>query len=314
MNDRKLKELKQAYDMPHMSEEQVENMRKQIEKGKTENRRKRKYMEQGIAAAAVIAAFVILPNTSASVAHAMESIPILGKLVEVVTFRDYQYEDERNHADIKIPELIPQTIVQDEAASQETGDDMAEEKMNTGSKEVQESLKKTTEEINAEIREITSQIVTEFEENLQYEQGYQDVIVKSEVISTTAEFFTLKLICYQGAGSGAEWDYFYTIDLNTGERLQLKDLFKEGTDYITPISENIKVQMREQMAADDMKYYWLEDEIEEWNFKQITDETSFYLNETGNIVICFNEGDVAPMYMGCVEFVISEEAVADIRK
>ena len=154
----------------------------------------------------------------------------------------------------------------------------------------------------------------EFEGNLQYEWGYQDVMVKSEVISTTQDYFTLKLICYQGAGSGAEWDYFYTIDLNTGERLQLKDLFKEGADYITPISENIKTQMREQMAADDMKHYWVDDEIEGLNFKQITDETSFYLNEAGNIVISFNEGDVAPMYMGCVEFVIPNEVVGEIRK
>ena len=72
--------------------------------------------------------------------------------------------------------------------------------------------------------------------------------------------------------------------------------------------------MREQMAADDMKHYWVDDEIEGLNFKQITDETSFYLNEAGNIVISFNEGDVAPMYMGCVEFVIPNEVVGEIRK
>ena len=35
--------------------------------------------------------------------------------------------------------------------------------------------------------------------------------------------------------------------------------------------------------------------------------TSFYLNGDNRLVICFNEGDVAPMYMGCVSFVISEE-------
>ena len=313
MNDKRIEELKQAYEKPRMSKEQVEDMKKRIDEAKMENRRSQKYVGKGIAAAAavVIAAFVILPNTSASVAHAMENIPILGKLVEVVTFRDYQYEDERNHADIEIPELVPQTFQQDEVVSQETGEALTQEE---NTEAVQENLKKTTEEINAEIQIITSQIMEEFEGNLQYEWGYQDVMVKSEVISTTQDYFTLKLICYQGAGSGAEWDYFYTIDLNTGERLQLKDLFKEGADYITPISENIKTQMREQMAADDMKHYWVDDEIEGLNFKQITDETSFYLNEAGNIVISFNEGDVAPMYMGCVEFVIPNEVVGEIRK
>ncbi len=235
MNDKSIEYIKQAYENPRMSKEQVEDMKKRIDEAKMENRRSQKYVGKGIAAAAavVIAAFVILPNTSASVAHAMENIPILGKLVEVVTFRDYQYEDERNHADIEIPELVPQTFQQDEVVSQETGEALTQEE---NTEAVQENLKKTTEEINAEIQKITSQIMEEFEGNLQYEWGYQDVMVKSEVISTTQDYFTLKLICYQGAGSGAEWDYFYTIDLNTGERLQLKDLFKEGADYITPIS------------------------------------------------------------------------------
>lgn len=301
MSNRSIEELKEAYQEPYMSKEQIEKMKRRIDEAKLENRRNKKHIGKRITvtAAAVAVAFVILPNTSASVAHAMENIPILGKLVEVVTFRDYQYEDDRHRADMEVPELVPQSVT-DEVFEQ--------------SQVIQENLQNTTEEINAEIQQITDKIMTEFEENLLYEQGYQDVIVKSEIINTTKDYFTLKLICYQGAGSGAEWDYFYTIDLKTGERIRLKDIFKEDADYITPISENIKAQMREQMAADEMKIYWLEDEIEELNFKQITDETSFYLNEEDSVVINFNEGDVAPMYMGVVEFVIANEAVADIRK
>ena len=246
------------------------------------------------AAAAIVGAFLILPNTSASIAHAMEQIPIIGQLVEVVTFRDYTYETDRNMADIEVPEIK----LDDQAAEGE----------------VKENLERSTEEINAEIQKITSELIAEFEANLEYEEGYQDVIVQSEILATEEEYFTLKLICYQGAGSGYQWNYYYTIDLNTGERLQLKDIFAEGADYITPISENIKEQMREQMAADENIYYWLEDEIEEWNFKAITDETSFYLNDKGNVVIGFDEGEVAPMYMGTVEFEIPAEALQGIRK
>lgn len=139
--------------------------------------------------------------------------------------------------------------------------------------------------------------------------------VKHKVLSTTKDYFTLKLICYQAAGSGAETDYYYTIDLKTGKRLALADLFVEGADYITPISENIKQQMREQMKKDENVIYWLDDpEVSEWNFEKITDQTSFYLNQDGKLVICFNEGDVGPMSMGCVQFVISNKVIADIRK
>ena len=78
---------------------------------------------------------------------------------------------------------------------------------------------------------------------------------------------------------------------------------------------DMKEQMQQQMAEDDGKMYWVDNaEVPEWNFDKITDEASFYLDSDGHLVICFNEGDVAPMYMGCVQFVIPDEVVADIRK
>ncbi len=296
--EKELQALRNEYRKQEMPKAQIEQLCKKMKEAKNVEKNRRRIIKTAAAAAVIAGIFVVLPNTSAAVAHAMEQIPVLGRLVEVVTFRNYEYETERNRADIEVPEIKPV----------ETGESTAD---NSG---VQEKLDRTTEEINAEIQKITDDLIREFETNLDEEMGRQDVIVKSEVLATTQDYFTLKLICYQGAGSGYQWNYFYTIDFNTGERLKLKDIFVEGADYITPISENIKEQMREQMAADENVYYWLDDEIEEWNFKAITDETSFYLNEKGNVVIGFNEGDVAPMYMGTVEFEIPGEVLAGIRK
>lgn len=296
--EKQLQGVKKEYRSHQMTKAQEEQIYQKI--------REAKQMDTGIkkqsalikllpvAAAAAIGIFIILPNTSATIAHAMEQIPVIGSLVKVVTFRDYEYESDRNMADIEVPEIKPELATEDNA--------------------LQENLDRTTAEINAEIQTITDNLIKEFEDNLKSEGGYQDVVVKSEVLATTPDYFTLKLICYQGAGSGYQWNYFYTIDLKTGERLKLKDIFKEDADYITPISENIKRQMQERMDADENVYYWLNDEIEEWNFKGITDETSFYLNEKGNVVIGFNEGDVAPMYMGTVEFEIPADVLDGIRK
>lgn len=308
-NEKKyMEDMKEEYKKLKMSEEQVEKMKRRMSAARKEKKMKenKKMMRNIVAVAVAVAVFIALPNVSARTAYAMSNIPVIGKLVEVVTFRDYQYESERQNANVSVPELVA-----DGAESVfSTEDGMTAD---TG---VQEKLKKTTEEINAEIQAITDKIVSEFEENINEEEGYQDVVVKSEVVATTEDYFTLKLICYQAAGSGAEWDYFYTIDLTTGERLALKDIFKDGADYITPVSENIKTQMREQMAADDMVSYWVDDEEipDEWNFHTITDETSFYLNDNNELVIAFDEGDVAPMYMGTVEFVIPDEVTAEIRK
>lgn len=308
------KEMKQEYQKHSMSEGQVEKMKERMEQAKKENRKEnRRHTGAKIAAAAAAAAVIItvLPNTSANVAYAMSRIPILSKWVEVVTFRDYQYEDDRNTADITVPEIVPQIVTENQEEASSGEGNKAAEGIDT---QTQENIQKSAAEINAEIQTITEQLIAEFEENLKNQEGYQEMQVKSEVIATTEKYFTLKLICYQAAGSGAEWDYFYTIDLGTGKRLALADLFTEGSDYITAISENIKEQMKAQMAADENVMYWLDSEMPEWDFKQITDETGFYLNEAGQVVISFNEGDVAPMYMGCVEFVIPNEVLADIRK
>lgn len=302
-------QMKQEYHSHRMSERQVEEMKERIEQAKKENRKERKRhtgRKVAVAAAAAAVIITILPNTSANVAYAMSHIPILSKWVEVVTFRDYQYQDDRNTADINVPELVPQADTESEAVT-DTAD-------GTADTQTMENIRKSTDEINAEIQDITERLIQEFEANLEKEWGYQDMQVFSEVLATTENYFSLKLVCYQGAGSGSEWDYFYTIDLATGERLKLADLFTDGSDYVTTISENIKEQMKEQMEADENKVYWLDSDIPEWNFKEITDETGFYLNEDGEVVISFNEGDVAPMYMGCVEFAIPNEVLADIRK
>lgn len=291
-NLEKLENMKKEYGKAEMSKEQLQMLKKSIECAKKEKlrmKRKRTFRNMAAAAAAV-ALFILLPNTSAHVAHAMSSIPVLGELVKVVTFRDYRYENESHDADVAVPMLM---------AEGEAG----------------ENLYRTADEINEEIREITDSFVEEFKASLEQE-GYQSLVIESEVLDVAPEYFTLKLVCYQAMASGMEWNYIYTIDLATGERLYLKDLFAEGADYIGVISENIKGQMREQMKADENIHYWLDDEelLPEDLFEGITEDVSFYINEQGNIVINFNEGDVAPHYMGVVEFEIPKKAVEHILK
>ncbi len=297
-----LKSLQKAYIEPRMSEEQLNRLKMKMEEAKRENRKDRnrtRVTRLAATAAALVIAFIALPNMSPTIAYAMEKIPVIGQFVKVVTFRDYEYEDGKHRADVEIPELVV------EAESQEAQPQEA--------KSV-EILENTTDEINTEIQEITNELLNEFANHMREELGRKELIVKSEVLLTTQEYYTLKLSCYQGEASGYAWNYFYTIDLASGERLQLKDIFVEGADYITPISENIKEQMRNQMTKDENVYYWLDDEIEELNFKAISEETSFYINEKDNVVISFDQGEVAAMYLGVVEFEIPAEVLDDIRK
>lgn len=297
---KRLEDCKGEYMALHMSDEQVEAMKQRMDLAKMDRRKRklRRSRTTWLSVAAAILFFLILPNSSVQMAYAMSRIPVIGEMVQVVIFRDYQYEKGRFRADVEVPELVMNELSVDE--------DLLPS--------IEGELQNSMMGINEEIKKISNRFVIEFEKELRSQEGYLDVIIQPEVISTTEDYFTLKLIVYQGAGSGMEWNYFYTIDLKSGKRLVLSDLFKENVDYSTPIIENIVVQMREQMNQDENAMYWIDDEVEVLGVIKINNETSFYVNEEGNIVIVFNEGDVAPMCMGVVSFEIPSEVTEDIRK
>ena len=67
------------------------------------------------------------------------------------------------------------------------------------------------------------------------------------------------------------------------------------------------------MAADESLMYWVDNEdMPESNFESIKEDTAFYVNENGKLIIVFDEYEVAPGYMGSVEFEIPTEAVQDL--
>lgn len=296
-----LEKLKEEYQNVKMTDIQKKEFEKTIKRAKEERMRTMKYQtvkKFALAAAGLAIVFVVSPNVSENIANAMEKIPVLGNIVNVVTFREYHYKDDKHIADIKVPEVEVKDDKKDVVNNDKEG----------------EKLKETTQDINAEIKEITNQLETEFKENLKKnkKEGYQSLDVKSEVIATTPELFTLKLVCFSASASGYEKNYYYTINLATEERLTLNDLFVKDADYEKVISDNIKQQMREQMKTED-KPYFIDSDMPDWDFTSIKKDQAFYINEKNNLVICFDEAEVAPAYLGCVEFEIPSDVLKDIR-
>jgi hypothetical protein len=141
---------KEQYEKPVMNDTAVFEMKQRMEQGKKEKRSmsKKKSYKGWIIAASVALAIFILPNTSKAIAYAMGDIPILGEFFKVITFRNYKYEDEKNIADVVVPEVTTEENVD---------------------KTVAETAKKTADEINAEIRDITDKWVEEFKSNMEDE-------------------------------------------------------------------------------------------------------------------------------------------------
>ena len=255
-----MEDWKKEYDNIKVPEEMREKLEQSINRAKEEKKRMKKitlYKTFG-SMAAVLAIVLILPNTSQTAAAAMQQIPLLGNLFKVVTVRDYQVNEERNNADVKVPQV-----------EVDTADDNADS-------DTVAQARASADAINFDINEETNKLIEEFKESLKNEEGYQSLYIDSNVKLDTDNLFSLELILYQGAGSGYEQHKHYTVDKKTGKELSLKDLC--GDDYIDTISEEIKTQMREQMAADETVQYWLDDpEVEEWNFDKIAEDQDFYV-------------------------------------
>ena len=243
----------------------------------------------GGAVAAAVIAITVMANSGANIAHAMAKIPVIGAIAEVVTFREYQDSTNQMYADVKVPEVEVKN--EDGIVNQES-----------------------TDAINQSIQEYTDEIIAQYQADVEAAdgQGYQAVDLDYQVITDSERLFSIRFDKLVIMASGEETVKIYHIDKKTGELINLSGIFKEGVNYIDPISENIREQMKEQMAADENVTYWLDSDTPEWDFKSITADTTFYINEEGRLVIVFDEGEVAPMSMGSVEFTIPTEVIQDI--
>lgn len=299
--------------------------RARMEKKRAERARRRSTWT-AVAAAAVV--LITLPNTNGQIAYAMENIPVLGGFFRLVTVRQYNYSDENHDAEIELAQI---TYGEDTGEGIPAGEGSpagemavgaaAPEGMDAGSTEgtgKEAATAKLSEdgvqEINQDMETTVDELIRQFEDTLS-EEGYHGLHVSQEVVTDNAQYYTVKLSVLETEASGYEHNQFYTIDKQTGNVVALSDLFAEGSDYISVISENIKTQMREQMVADEGVIYFLDDEdMPEFNFQSITEQTNFYFNESGELVIAFDEYEVAPGSMGAPEFVIPQKVTAGLLK
>lgn len=321
MNEQEqLKQLKEEYENMTIPEAGRERLQAGIDRARIEKKRAERVRRRSAwtAAAAAVIMLIALPNTNMQIAHAMENIPVLGGFFRLVTVRQYNYSDENHDAEVELAQIsygedAPVGEVAVGAAAPEgtvvgsvegAGQEDAEAKLSEdGVKEINQDMEATVEEL-----------IRQFEDTLS-EEGYHGLHVTQEVVTDNALYYTVKLSVLETEASGYEHNQFYTIAKQTGNVVTLEDLFAEGSDYISAISENIKTQMKEQMAADEGVIYFLDnDDMPEFNFQGITEQTNFYFNERGELVIAFDEYEVAPGSMGAPEFVIPQEVTAALLK
>ena len=290
--DDKLEKLKREYMNIPIPEELDFVVRKALKESEVNRMSKKSHMNGiRIAAASVAAAFTVLivgANTSQVFAATLSKVPVVGSIVKVLTFREYAVNEGTFNADIKVP------------AIQGTENKTLENSLNEKYLEEGKSL---YEGFNADMEELKKNGGG----HLGADSGY-------EVKTDTDRILSIGRYTVNTVGSSSTTMKYDTIDKKNEVLITLPSLFKDDS-YIDIISENIKKQMVEQNKADSDQYYWVEGIEQDSSmelFEKIAKDQNFYINPEGKLVISFDKYEVAPGYMGVVEFVIPTDILSDV--
>ncbi len=279
------KELRRQYEEIPVPEEARRRMEEGIQMAKQEKRQKNRGLiwlrRAGETAAAAMAVITVLVNASPAAAQVMEQIPVIGTIAQVVTFRTYEDHSGKGEANVEIPKI------------EEEGQ---------------------TLEANREIEDYADSLIREYEDKIRAGEDQENYALDStyEVVFENDRYVCIRIDTTVVMASGTQFVKVFTVDKETGETISLLQMLGGDETMLAAVSSNIMEQMREQMAADENVIYYLDSDMPEWDFKGLDGDESYYFDQDGELVVTFDEYEVAPGYMGAVEFVIPKSVTGDL--
>ena len=236
-----------------------------------------------VAASLALALLVVMPNVSVAYAEALSDVPVIGAIVKVVTIRNYDYADGYHDMQVEVPNVADDSLGDAGAA------------------------------INKDVDALTEELVNRFYADAEAigEEGHTSLSVDYEVLTETDNWFTLKLTVFNATGSGMVTYHYYNVDRSTNEVVTLGQLFSDSS-YSEVLRQDILAQMKQRMADDPSLVYWTEDSDMGQDFIDLGAEHNFYFDANGNLVIPFDEYEVAPGYMGTPEFTVDRSVFEGI--
>ena len=248
--------------------------KKDIRKGQNSMKRYGIFKKTAAAAAAVLVTVGTLANASPITANAMENLPIIGALARVMTFRTFEDSQGSFEGKVDIPRI-----------DSENGSEIA---------------------ANQALEQYADSLIAMYENDLKESEGQGNYALESsyDVVFQNEKYISIRINTTVIMASGTQYVKVFTVNKATGEVVSLSSLLGGNKEQLEAISENIKQQMQAQMDADENIAYFLNSDLPDSDFKGITGEESYYFNENGELVISFDEYEVAPGYMGAVTFTI----------
>lgn len=177
-------------------------------------------------------------------------------------------------------------------------------------------MKSESEKLNAAISSYQNKFIKDYKKDVaaikKGEKGNESLTSGYKVVTDNDKLFCLRIDTVIAMGGSQSYAKIFSVDKKSGKQITLKNLFKKGSGYIDRISDNIKEQMRAQMKKNADVTYFVDDENNKFNFKSISNKTNFYVNEKGKLTLVFDKYEVAPGYMGMVEFSIPTGEIVDM--
>ena len=150
-------------------------------------------------------------------------------------------------------------------------------------------------------------VLESFKEEFGEDTVHMSIEFNYEIKTDNENILALDVYTYYASGSSNSVHNYFTINRNTGSILTFKGLFRDDVDYITPISEYIRQEMLRR-NSEEGGIFFLDD------FDKISEDQKFYINDDGNIVICFAKYEIAAGAQGVPEFVIPNSLLEGLFK
>ncbi|MCC8056717.1 RsiV family protein [Cloacibacillus sp.] len=132
--------------------------------------------------------------------------------------------------------------------------------------------------------------------------GHLGVVLDYKVRTDNDKVLAIDIYEMNIAGSSSTVHAFYNFDKKSGKLIELGDLFNEKADYTKVINDYILGEMR-RINKKKRGVFWIAPKDEQ-GFRSIKAKQNFFINDKGNIVICFDKYEVAPGAAGSPEFEI----------
>lgn len=279
----KLKENYKNIDIPKELDDVINDAFKEIENKEIENNKKdwRKNMKKWYASAAAIGLIIVSVNASPTFAKNLENIPVIGNIIKVVDFNNYRIDKDGMDVSISLPEV-----------SSDNKD--LEYKLN---KEFEKEGKDAYKKYEAEVAKLEKEGKT----------THKSAKMWSENIAENDKTVSVAIYNTETEASSSTSRKIYNINKKDKTVLTLEGMFGNN-DYVDILSKNILSQMKERTKKDSNDVYFVD------NTFKIKKDQQFYINDKGELVICFDEYEVAPGSAGLVEFVIPSNIVSKLMK